>query len=246
MSERMLIAKIRRNEAGRIELFARGHQYRDTLLFDDSDLLTVDINPNTIENGQVLAVRFWALYELSEKLNQRGNPYKNVIALERVDKPATTTSVDSSATVAELRAIRELLQYIATLLEGQDLQPPDPLAPSSQPPDPAPPTDPDLLDQPLASNDHFADVHVTDTPPPQAADPDLDQHAARTQFYALNGEAFKLGMESQQINGLIDLANKQGFAVALVELENLLERLKRDTALPVEPATRGHHKLYKS
>jgi hypothetical protein len=56
---------------------------------------------------------FWAIYELSDKVNKAGNPYKDVIALEAIDKPATTTSADNSALLAELRAIRALLTAIA-------------------------------------------------------------------------------------------------------------------------------------
>jgi hypothetical protein len=223
MTERMLIAKIHRNDAGRIELFARGHQFRDTILFDDSDLITVGLDPNSIANGQSLAVRFWAIWEPSEKLNRSGNPYKDVVTLEPIDKPATTTSVDSSSTVAELREIKNLLQYIAHLLEGQDIQPPEPPAPSE-----------------------FDNITVTDTPPPAAPDPALSVEEARNRFYGLTADAITLGMESRQVNAMIDLANRESFTAALAELENLVERMKRDTALPVEQATRGKSKLFLS
>jgi hypothetical protein len=51
-----------------------------------------------------------------------------VIALERMDGPATTTSTDTSALLVELRAIRELLKTIA---QAQGLQAPAAFAPPS-------------------------------------------------------------------------------------------------------------------
>ena len=113
MAERMLITKLVRTAQTRAELYARGHQWPDLKLFDLSDLLEVGIDPNQLPIGQEEPCRFWAIYELSEKLNKAGNPYKDVIALERVDGPATTTSTDTTALLSELRAIRELLEAMA-------------------------------------------------------------------------------------------------------------------------------------
>jgi hypothetical protein len=114
MAERMLITKLVRTEQARADLYAKGHQWPDLKLFDVSDLLDVGIDPNDLQIGQEVPCRFWAIYELSEKLNKAGNPYKDVIALEPMDGPATATSTDTSALLAELRAIRQLLEAIAT------------------------------------------------------------------------------------------------------------------------------------
>ncbi|MGD9047076.1 MAG: hypothetical protein PVF77_03415 [Anaerolineae bacterium] len=119
MAERMLITKLVRTERMRADLYAKGHQWPDLKLFDLSELIEVGLDPNGLPIGQEVPCRFWAIYELSDKLNKAGNPYKDVIALERIDGPATTTSTDTSALLIELRAIRELLERLA---QAQGLQ----------------------------------------------------------------------------------------------------------------------------
>jgi len=113
MTERILITKLVRTADGRADLYGRGHQYKDLTLFDLSDLIDAGIEFESLTVGKETPCRFWALYRLSEKLNKRGNPYKDVIALEPVNRPATTTSVDNSAILQELRAIRILLEQLA-------------------------------------------------------------------------------------------------------------------------------------
>ena len=121
MAERMLITKLVRTEPTRADLYAKGHQWPDLKLFDLSDLLDVGIEPAGLEIGEEVPCRFWAIYELSDKLNKAGNPYKDVIALERVDGPATATSTDTSALLEELRAIRALLERV---VQAQGASPP--------------------------------------------------------------------------------------------------------------------------
>lgn len=144
MAERMLITKLVRTEQARADLYARGHQWPDLKLFDLSDLLEVGIDPAGLQIGQEVPCRFWAIYELSDKLNKAGNPYKDIIALERMDEPATTTSTDTSALLSELRAIRMLLERmvgddgpgmarIAAAPEPSEEGGPDPGAVSKQP-----------------------------------------------------------------------------------------------------------------
>jgi len=153
MSERMLITKLVRTEQTRADLYAKGHQYKDLTLFDLSDLLTVGIEPGDLEVGTETPCRFWAIYELSEKLNKAGNPYKDVIALERVDAPATATSTDTSAQLAELREIRKLLHAIAITMGLQEpASHPDP---PLEPPDNGPNWAPPLVD--IGDTDQNAD-----------------------------------------------------------------------------------------
>ena len=116
MTERMLITKLVR-VGDRADLFARGHQYKDLTLFDLSDLVDVGLAFDTLEDGLEVPVRFWAHYELSEKLNQHGNPYKDIISLEPIDKAATSTSTDTSPMLEELRQIRRLLRLVADKLD---------------------------------------------------------------------------------------------------------------------------------
>ena len=120
MSERMLITKLVR-KGDRAELYAKGHKYKDLTLFTISDLVDVGIEYEALQEGVETPCRFWAHYELSDKLNQHGNPYKDILMLEPVDKPATTTSTDNSALLAEMRtmvaelcAIRAVLEMLAT------------------------------------------------------------------------------------------------------------------------------------
>ena len=120
MSERMLITKLVR-KGDRADLYAKGHQYKDLTLFTLSDLVDVGIDYETLQEGVETPCRFWAYYELSDKLNQNNNPYKDIVMLEPVDNPATTTSTDTTAIVTELRAIRTLLEI---LVDGSQAAPP--------------------------------------------------------------------------------------------------------------------------
>jgi len=104
---RMLVTKIILTRDGNVELFERGHRFRDTLLFDPSDLMDVGIDPNTLSEGEERSVRFWAYYTLSDKLNKEGNPYKDVSYLERVDAPPV-----QNGTADEDPAVLELLRGI--------------------------------------------------------------------------------------------------------------------------------------
>ena len=90
-------------------------------LFDLSALLTVGIDPETLGTER-LHRRFWAYYTESEKTTSQGTNYKDVEYLESLDTPATTTSVDSSALLTELRAIRQRLDVI---IVAQGLEVPD-------------------------------------------------------------------------------------------------------------------------
>ena len=104
-----------RTEATRAELYAKGHKWPDLRLFDLSDLLEVGIDPAALEIGTETPCRFWAHYELREKLNGAGNPYKDVITLEPIDRPTTSTSTDTSALLGELRQIRAMLERLLEL-----------------------------------------------------------------------------------------------------------------------------------
>lgn len=134
MSERMLITKLVR-DGDKADLFGRGHQYKDLTLFDLSDLADVGVDYASLPNGEEVPCRFWAVYEMSEKLNKAGNPYKDVIALEAIDSPATATSTDTSALLSEARAIRALLQVIVEAMSLAEMpvpfvgRPPAPLPP---------------------------------------------------------------------------------------------------------------------
>lgn len=115
--ERLLITKLVR-KGDRAELYARGHQWKDLVLFDLSDLADVGIDYTGLPEGTEVPCRFWAYWQESEKLNRAGRPYKDVVSLEAVTAPATATSTDNSALLAEVRAVRGLL---AALVEAQGI-----------------------------------------------------------------------------------------------------------------------------
>lgn len=81
--QRMLIAKIKRTDATHADLFGRGHKYPDLKLFELADLLAVGISPDELPTGIEVPCRFFAVYTLSAKTNKQGNPYKDVVRLER-------------------------------------------------------------------------------------------------------------------------------------------------------------------
>lgn len=132
MAERILIVKVVRTTATQADLYGARHKYKDLTLFNVAELATVGIDPAGLAIGEETPARFWAIYELSDKLNKAGRPYKDILALEPMDTPATSTSaaVGDPAILAELRAIRALL---AVLVEAQGLALP---ALEEQDPDP--------------------------------------------------------------------------------------------------------------
>ena len=127
MAGRMMIVKVKRTDQGRAELYGQGHKFPALRLFDLGLLTVVGIDPETLPIGEERAVSFWAVYESSDKLTSAGNPYKDVVSLERIDgtaaTPPVTTDSEPGEILAEVRAIRGLLQDLAGAgcAEGVDL-----------------------------------------------------------------------------------------------------------------------------
>jgi hypothetical protein len=197
MSEhgKLLITKLVRTSADRADLFGRGHQYKDLTLFDISDLADVGIEYEDLPIGQETPCRFWALYTESEKLNQSGNPYKDVVGLEAIDRPAQASSgVSDGAVLEELRGINERLDKILLMLEyaanGR-------AEPRSERPETGgykpPPANETLPDEPPAA------------PPAKQSDaPPLDDAEAKRQFFKLTGPSIQAGkIDSGAVNELI-------------------------------------------
>jgi hypothetical protein len=134
--ERMLITKLKRTSATQAELFAPRHRYADLRLFDLSELSTIGIDYEALPIGEERPARFYALWVESEKVSSTGRPYKDIVGLERIDGPATTSSVDNSAVLGELRAIKALLRALL-VSQGADL-------PAVQAEEEPPDQDPDL------------------------------------------------------------------------------------------------------
>jgi hypothetical protein len=122
MTEKMLITKLVRND-NRADLYGHGHRYRDMILFDLSDLADVGIDYAALQDGIETPCRFWAHYELGEKLNGAKNPYKDIVRLEPATPQAPTAATPTGsgqdilahlATITgELRSLRLILLRLA-------------------------------------------------------------------------------------------------------------------------------------
>jgi hypothetical protein len=195
MTERMLITKLVRT-GERADLYAHGHRYKDLTLFDLSDLADVGIDYNALETGVETPCRFWAIYEESDKLNKANNPYKDIVALEPIDKPATSTSTDTSAIVGELRAIKALLQQILGQIGA------------------TPSGDPHQLPTPPGPK-------TADSGNPQSPVP----HTDRDGFYTLAATAITNGLHQDDIDAILSATNGQGWDLATRCLAAAMERL---------------------
>ena len=82
---RMLVTKIKRLDQTKVDLYGRGHKWPDLKLFDLGELAAVGLDPATVPLGQEVPCRFFAVYTLCEKLNQAGNPYKDIARLEKAE-----------------------------------------------------------------------------------------------------------------------------------------------------------------
>ena len=82
--ERMLITKLVRTDETRADLFGKGHKYPDLKLFELAELAEVGIDFEALEVGKEFPCRFFAIWQTGEKLNSKGNPYKNICWLESV------------------------------------------------------------------------------------------------------------------------------------------------------------------
>ena len=119
MATRMLITKMVLRPDGKVDLYARGHRYKDLTLFDSSDLYDVGHDPAELQAGVETPCRFYAYYTESSKLNQSGNPYLDVDYLERTNGQASAPQapVAGDAILAELQAVNAKLARLIQLVE---------------------------------------------------------------------------------------------------------------------------------
>jgi hypothetical protein len=80
--ERWLITKVKRDAQGRADLYRRGDRYPRTKLFDLGLLIPVGIELDDLPEGVETPTYFYAVVEQSDKLNQAGNPYYDVVRVE--------------------------------------------------------------------------------------------------------------------------------------------------------------------
>ena len=129
MAERILITKVKRTGPTQADLYGARHKYPDLKLFDLAELAAVGVDYEALAMGEETPARFWATYELSDKTNKAGNPYKDIVALEPMGAPATATSTDTGALLTELRAVRAMLE---ALLQAQGAEIPTPAEPEPE------------------------------------------------------------------------------------------------------------------
>lgn len=139
MAERMLIARLKRTSPTQGELYQAKHKYADLKCFDLGMLADAGVDVETLQIGVEIPVRFWAVWEYSERLNKAGNPYKDLLIVEPMHAPATVTStaIGDPEVLGELRAIRALLQAMA---DAQGLQMVTAAAEEHEEPEPEPDT----------------------------------------------------------------------------------------------------------
>lgn len=198
----MLITKLMLRPDGHVDLYGRGHRYKDLTLFDAADLFEVGVDPATLSVGVETPCRFYAHYVESGKLNKAGNPYLDVERLEGENghKPHGDGNVDSEILIKALRAIYAELHAIRVLLEG------------------GPEEQEQVEDVP-------ADVpEPEDVPEPSAHAHPLNEQEARRRFNDLAGPAIRAGqVQAEVVNELVQAVVKTGWRDALVGLEALLE-----------------------
>jgi len=93
-------------------------KYPVATLFDLSALTDVNIDPNTLTPDQRHHARFYAYYEYSERTNSAGNRYRDITHLEPIAAPATAASTDTTAILAELRAMRAAIDTLAKQMQS--------------------------------------------------------------------------------------------------------------------------------
>jgi len=218
----MLITKLVLRPDNHVDLYGRGHKYKDLTLFDATDLADVGIDVSDLQPGVETPCRFIAEYELSDKLNQSGNPYKDVVALRPVGGGSVRQSAPASAPagdaiLAELRAIRAELARMHRLMAQAlasgslddapgtvDVEPTEPIPDTDEPPD----------------EDGAEVVEAAGaTPHP------LSDAMAKRMFMSMAGDAVRGGVDHAQVNTLMaDARTTTGWRDALEALQALIEQ----------------------
>lgn len=223
MSTRMLITKLVLRQDQRVDLYMRGHKFKDLTLFDVSDLFDVGLDPAEIQVGIETPCRFYAYYTESDKLNQAGNPYLDVDYLEVIDRgnghhAPEGASVTNEAVLKELQAVnRNLVRLIALMEQGTQFPRVQPG--SSEPADL--PADLDTDEPPAASDGAPDPVPASD----QGIGPQpLSDDQARRMFGSLVGPSIREGkVKAARVNEITKAASVIGWRDALEQLRQLIE-----------------------
>lgn len=220
MSERMLIKEIctGKTKAGKAvgHLFANGRQmYPELVLFDLSDLQTVGIEPDTLTDSRE-PCRFWAHYSISDKTTSEGNPYRDILHLEPIDAPASTTSTDTSAMLDVLREMVDQLTVITGLLMPVAEAIINPAQIPAPDPDPYPAGSPTSDDPDPAAAEYPAVAAIlAKQRSSQASSNPGPSNGDQTAFYELAATAQADGLSATVIDDIIAaVAADHGFVLA--------------------------------
>jgi hypothetical protein len=202
----MLITKVElgETETGKpvVEMYGNNGRlkYPELRLFELSELSVVGVDPNSLDDGEVRYARFWAYYTESDKLNQHGNPYRDVVRLEPLESvPIGPTAFDgemNSAILAEVQAIKQQIGELCRMFElaffagslERPLQAAEPEAIPEPPPE---------FEEPEATSPAPEPETDRATPPP------LDEGQAKRQFSRLAGPAIRDGkIDASAVNEL--------------------------------------------
>ena len=208
-------------------------------LFDPGQLIGIGIDPGSLSQEK-MPVALWAYYEVSSKMNQHGRPYKDVIALEQINAPATATSVDTSAILGELRAIKALLLQL-TRQQPDHAEPVEPrrrfFRPNSQPaehlrtlahagtgdPLACPHCGSDFRHPNPECPNHATRQSTPVTPPAEEPETSSQPTDHRAEFYRLGADAMAAGTISHtDFNACVATANGEGYEGALAALKQKL------------------------
>ena len=119
--DRMLIARVElsatQNGHPSAELYSADSRLKfpSLVLFNPALLEDVGIDPAALAAGPVHK-RFWAHYELSDKLNQAGNPYKDVLELTPYGSPVPQPVPEFADLLQAVRDLRPLLVALVRAL----------------------------------------------------------------------------------------------------------------------------------
>lgn len=140
-SGRMLIVKVKRTDATTADLFAPRRKFPDLKLFELAMLGIVGVNFEDLQVGVETPCLFYANWQQSEKTNQHGNFYKDIVALEPfdgLDSKASDTAAQIQVAADSLRSMaatmRLMAQLMAALLAQHGVEAPELEEPEPEPP----------------------------------------------------------------------------------------------------------------